>query len=954
MKSTILLTLFLSLTGLINSQTAMKDISHESPYQYEKRDGRLCIKSYIQLDEHKGKSIQLLFDNTPLGIVTIPTDGKTEVWLPLIGEERKITAIDNKSKKTLVEQMYTPLIPSDWGHFKDGTIHIISSSHQDIGWVNAIDTCRYGRIHHIINPAMKMIEEDPGYAFGMEQTLNLMEYLEEYPEKKAKVIENYKKGNFAWGATFNQPYEGLESGEQLVRQAYYGRKWIKENLPGCDDITAYNIDVPGRSIQTPQIFAKSGIKNLFVSRMREGLYDWYSPDGSKILTYTPGNYGWAIIYWRFFDQDAITAFHKLHHRTVLWSDYFKKHNIPPHYAILISYDAQHPANYKNVIDDWNKIVSMAEVQLPSLQHSTVESYLAKVNVPEANMEKVTGERPNLWLYIHGPAHYQAIKAKREAGVLLPAAEAFTTINKSLDNTLDSYPKEAFDKAWISSIYPDHGWGGYFGEQTDSIFRSRLEEARDSGNAMLKESLTAIAQKVNADKNAIIVFNDLTWARTTTASFEIDATMAGKARIKDYKGNIVPSQVTKEGDTYKVQFIVKDIPSMGYRTFYLASGKNNSQLPSTVAQTANSYENEYYKISFGKGGMNSLFDKTLQKELLNTLRFSGGDILNLEYKGNGAGEFTQIQGFTPGDLRALSHLNTLWEISESGELFTTFRNKQAMKEAGIIQEIRIYHSLKKIDLNMELDFDGTHNRQLRMALPLNMEKYTINYEVPMSVIEVGKDEMKGPPGGWSWWGAYTQESKEVHPREVQNFISANGSGYGVTLASGVPVADWIDPSIEGSDFPVLQGILLSSHKSCHGLGNWYHQTGQHRFSFSLLSHAEGWENGYQFGIEFNHPLQTVQKPNKGGTLPDSDSFIKVSNPFVGISILKKADNDNSIIIRLVEMKGEDTDVEISLPFEVKKVVKTNMIEEDESDMNISGKNIKLSLGHHSIETFKLIL
>lgn len=101
-----------------------------------------------------------------------------------------------------------------------------------------------------------MIDDDPDYAFGMEQTLNLMEYLEEYPEKKEKVMENYHNGRFVWGATFNQSYEGLESGEQLIRQAYYGRKWIKENLPGCDDVTAYNVDIPGRSMQAPQILPK--------------------------------------------------------------------------------------------------------------------------------------------------------------------------------------------------------------------------------------------------------------------------------------------------------------------------------------------------------------------------------------------------------------------------------------------------------------------------------------------------------------------------------------------------------------------------------------------------------------------------------------------------------------------------------------------------------------------------
>ena len=44
--------------------------------------------------------------------------------------------------------------------------------------------------------------------------------------------------------------------QQLVRQAYYGRKWIRENLPGCDDRVANNMDVPKRTWQMPQILAR--------------------------------------------------------------------------------------------------------------------------------------------------------------------------------------------------------------------------------------------------------------------------------------------------------------------------------------------------------------------------------------------------------------------------------------------------------------------------------------------------------------------------------------------------------------------------------------------------------------------------------------------------------------------------------------------------------------------------
>ena len=143
---------------------------------------------------------------------------------------------------------------------------------------------------------------------------------------------------------------------------------------------------------------------------------------------------------------------------------------------------------------------------------------------------------------------------------------------------------------------------------------------------------------------------------------------------------------------------------------------------------------------------------------------------------------------------------------------------------------------------------------------------VHYEVPMGVARVGKDELNIQPGGWAWGGTYVHHPKDSHPREIQNFISASGSGLGVTMSSCVAVADWVDPSREIASYPVLQGVLLSSHKSCHGEGNWYHQKGTHHFHFSLTSHQEGWKKGYQFGVEANHPLFSCRKENGTGSLP----------------------------------------------------------------------------------------
>ena len=945
-----LFVLTLVVAGLF-AQIQTVTVDYDTPYQYEKRGNGLFVRAKVNLGR-KVENYRATFNDSPVDAVS--ENDTLTLWLPLIGDQGILRIFDGSSTAPVAEQVFFPLIPRDWGYFQQGVIHIISSSHQDIAWMNTPDTCRHERIYDIINPAMKMMETDKGYAFGMEQTLNLMEFLDEFPERKGEVSKLYQEGRFTWGATFNQPYEGLESGEQLVRQTYFGRKWIKENLPGCDDKTAYNIDVPGRTLQMPQILAKSGIKNLFVSRMREGLCDWYSPDGSKVFTYSPGNYGWAILFWKFFDEGAVNAFNKLHERSVLWSDYFREHNIPPHYAVVYSVDASGPSNYSKVVDEWNRIVDLAEVPLPRLRHSTATAYFEAVNVPASKLEKISGERPNLWLYIHGPAHYEAITAKRAAGVLLPAAEMFTTFNCLLENRWDAYPKAAFDKAWMASIYPDHGWGGKNGHITDSIFKASLENARDTGERLLVDALTSLGEKVKTKKNAIIVFNDLAWTRTNIVSLEVDKAMTKNIEVVDPEGKNIPCQLSVRNGKHFLLFVAEDVPSIGYKTYYLSNAKQARNIPSEPVQMGNYCENKFYRMTLGDGGIEVLYDKELGQHVLNTTKFSGGDVLNVEYTGNGAGEFTQIHPVTPGNIQKTGNSKSQWRLVEAGPVFSIFESNCNMRNVDVIQQIKIYHTVKKIDFDVTLkDFDGTHNRQFRITLPLNMKQNTIHYDVPMGIVEVGRSEMKTIPGGWSWQGTYRQRPEEINPREVQNFISASDESFGVTMSSCVAVADWVDPSRESADYPVLQGILLSSHKSCHGLGNWYEQKGTHRYSFSVSTHRPGWENGYHFGVEANHPLRAVLKTAaSGGMLPLQNSFVTVSDPFIHISTIKKCDNSRDMIIRLTEMSGKDKQLKILLPLPAKGLSRTNLIEVETESIPFQGQDFQTTIGHHAIETFKV--
>lgn len=949
--------LAIALFGLAAGETSAQQIGRVArvePVRYEKRDGRLKILSYVKLSETPARKAVLQLGDEPLAVEAGSTGDSLLVWLPMIGKSDVLTL--RSGRKVLSSKAVEAPIPDDWGYFRNGTIHIIQSSHQDIAWMDTPEYCRTERIEDIIIPALDIMREDPNFTFEMEQTLNLMEFLEAHPERRDEVIERYKKGRFVWGATYNQPYEGLASGEQLVRQAYYGRKWIRENLPGCDDRTANNVDVPGRTMQMPQILAKSGIRNLFVSRMREGLYDWYSPDGSSVLTYTPGNYGWATLMWKFFEKDAVTAFERLHPRSRLWSDYFRSRHIPPHYAVLMSCDATKPVNFAPVIDEWNRIVELAEVELPRLKCSTAEEYLALVDTPEAQMEEVVGERPDLWLYIHGPAHYQQTVAKREAGVLLPAAELFTAVNNvCLDGSWD-YPRAAFDRAWMASIYPDHGLGGKNGEITDRIFGDSLSVARDLGRSLLDASLRKIADRVPEQAGNWVVFNDLQWDRTEVAYLP-----AGDrpAVVCTSDGRELPVQRVERDGRECLAFVAEGVPSFGYAAYRVkpVAKEPRPVVPAGVEQGDNYYRNAFYDIVLGDGGIVSLYDFEQGCNLAETSRFAFGDILDAGYKGNGAGEFNRIADLEVDDQTLVSAQPASWRIVATGAVCTTFENAVQTAFARVIQRITVYHAIKKIDFDVTLEnFTGEHNRQYRILFPLNMKRASsrIHYEVPMGVAEVGVSEMKSIPGGWSWGGTYVHHPADSHPREIQNFISASGNGFGVTMSSCVAVADWIDPSRDQSDYPVLQGILLSSHKSCHGEGNWYHQTGTHSFRFSILGHEAGWQNGYCFGVGANHPLLPVAREGRGGDLEASCSFIRISDPLVSLTTLKKADGGNALILRLTEMEGVDKMVEVTLPFDVKRVTRTDLIEEGGEPVAGSGRRLTLRLGHHAIETYKLEL
>ena len=74
----------------------------------------------------------------------------------------------------------------------------------------------------------------------------------------------------------------------------------------------------------------------------------------------------------------------------------------------------------------------------------------------------------------------------------------------------------------------------------------------------------------------------------------------------------------------------------------------------------------------------------------------------------------------------------------------------------------------------------------------------------------------------------------------------------------------------------------------------------------------------------------------------------------ISTIKKGEDDNSTVVRFYDLLGEDSKTQLNSFQNIKKALRTNLIEEGTENLEISNNAIPFNLGHHSIETFKLFL
>ncbi len=687
-----------------------------------------------------------------ISLKSIPSSASTQqdVWIPAPFEDENMEfAIVSKSpqfccRQNLLVPTYHPT------YFDGGTFALNCTCHNDLGWLNTQAKTADFRSSDIILPTLGLLKRYPEFLYSMECTAYLMEFLARHPELRDEMVANMRSRRFTWGASYVECQEVHVGPEKLVRQFYFGRLWLKNTFPGIDTSFYVKTDPPSMTLQMPQILTRAGVKYCIQGRMPYGFYNWGAPDGSTVLTYgyhyvdplrlldPKDNRGWL----RYAEQrEAYYSEHELPRKFIY--DYTSDY-LPPQPS-LPPYVRQQNEAMENFAAAWNRHFSgepSRQIHPPKLLFTAPEQFLDDFTKSPLDITTLAGDWPFAWAYYDEPSNREALLLGRTAHNQLLAAERIYAA-LSLTRGFQNYPTQRFEDAWKANVWPDHGWGGNHGLLTDAVYAESYGRSKTLSDQLLAEAGSQMAgQAQNGAENQIpvVVFNPSSWERTDVVECRFRISIGWKnLALHDSTGKEIPYEMLQAANgagTTGIVFLAGEVPAVGYKTYYLTSSSTPASSPTQL--TGDMVETQFYRLTFGAGGIKSLYDKRLNWEVLRTDKFDAGEILQFTAPGQ-AWEDPEIVTTENFD-KTSNHPFPFKQFSKTPLRTTAVREAQ-FEHFTLRESFYLYDQLDRVDMDVEvLDWDGAKERELRAVFPINLDQARLSYEVPFGTVEIGKDEM----------------------------------------------------------------------------------------------------------------------------------------------------------------------------------------------------------------------
>lgn len=526
-----------------------------------------------------------------------------------------------------------------------------------------------------------------------------------------------------------------------------------------------------------------------------------------------------------------------------------------------------------------------------------------------------------------------------------------------------------------------------------------------------------------NRNVLLVFNPLPWKRRDIVEFNTISRNTKNGKLP-YNVNIfdfddkeiqcqhssveeIPRFERQTSISHKISFL-GEIPACGYKIFYITSSKsedNHIIKPDDFNITRDFLENEFYRVDITSEGFINVIDKDSgivyenmcyfedvgdwgdsydfsgPKSNQTDLRFTSEDVVVFE-------RTIHIDGPTQKTLKLRLNLKLPHSLTED-----RYNREDWLVDNKITIYISLFRNIKKIDFKIELE-NNSRDHRIRVLFPTKIKANKVHADGHFYVVPRVVDL----PEADKW------EQKPLPTNHQKDFISlSNKNGTFAILNKGLPEYEAIKDEDNSITFAItllrcIEWLSRDDFQSRYIPAGPAFKTpgaqclGNHIFELSLItSNKQNWLDSeiHRRGKELNNPFKPifpamVKSPIRTSDkvvlrpfgivsifhkmktepleryLPSTLSFLEIDNKSIVLSALKKAEEDDSLIIRVYNISSNHQEAIFTFyeKILIKKAEIVNFLEEqpqNEIKANINNfinNKLEITVEPHAIVTFRI--
>ena len=244
---------------------------------------------------------------------------------------------------------------------------------------------------------------------------------------------------------------------------------------------------------------------------------------------------------------------------------------------------------------------------------------------------------------------------------------------------------------------------------------------------------------------------------------------------------------------------------------------------------------------------------------------------------------------------------------------------------------MYAGVPRVDVKFHAEWHEKHIL-LKVAFPLTAHNDKVSFEIPYGWIErpttrntpAEKAEFEVPALQWA------DISDTTHGFSLLNDCKYGYDAKGNVLRlSLLRSPEWPDPHAD---------------------------EGPHDFTYSLYPHGGNWSDAQTVrrGYELNYKLFVTQTEKHLGMAGSEHSFMQVQPDNVVVTAIKKAEDDDSTIVRFYEWSGRGADVRLQLPSGANSASDADLMERPINNLPVEKNVVIVSTKPYEIKTVKVHL